>query len=95
MDDILENRYVFYVVAFICFINLLSDIAAKEFVFFFTFFLLVLFLQFFIENKTLLLLIAFMINNVLLLKFKYSQMKYYFLYLQKQNSSTPLPSYLM
>ncbi len=96
MEDILENRYVFYAIAIICFMNLLADVAAKEFLFFFTFFIMVVVLQFFIENRTLILFIAFMVNNVILLKFKYNQMKYYYMYLQrKENQGNPLPSYLM
>ena len=96
MENILENRYVFYTVAIVCFINLLTDVAAKEYLFFFTFFIMIVVLQFFIENKTLLLFTVFMINNVILLKFKYSQMKYYFMYLQKkENQGTQLPSYLL
>ena len=95
MESILENRYVLYTVIFICFINLMSDIATKDFLFVFLFLAMVFFLDFFIDNKTLLLSLSFMISNVLLLKFKYNQMKYYYAYLQGSDKKAQVPSYGM
>ena len=94
MESILENRYVFYVVIFICFLNLMADVAAREFLFVFLFLGMIFVLDFFIDNKTLLLFLSFMISNVLLLKFKYNQMKYYYLYLQGSDKKSQIPSYV-
>jgi hypothetical protein len=94
MESILENRYIFYVVLFICFLNLMADVAAREFLFVFLFLGMIFILDFFITNKTLLLFISFMISNVLLLKFKYNQMKYYYLYLQSSDKKSKIPSYV-
>jgi hypothetical protein len=94
MESILENRYVFYVVIFICFLNLMADVAAREFLFVFLFLAMIFVLDFFIDNKTLLLFLSFMISNVLLLKFKYNQMKYYYLYLQGSDKKSQIPSYV-
>jgi len=94
MEPILENRYVLYAVIFVCFLNLMADIAAHEFLFVFCFLGMVLLLDFVIENKTLLLFLSFMVTNVLLLKFKYNQMKYYYLYLQGSDNRSKVPSYV-
>jgi len=94
MEPILENPYVFYVVAILCFINLMSDVASHEFLFVFFFLGLVFFLDFFIKNKTLLLFLSFMISNVLLVKFKYSQMKLYYAYLHNSPKKDQIPSYV-
>lgn len=94
MEPILENQYVFYVVVIICFINLMSDVASHEFFFVFLFLILVFLLDFFIKNKTVLLALSFMITNVLLLKFKYNQMKMYYMFLKNSNQSSKIPSYV-
>jgi hypothetical protein len=94
MESILENRYVLYVVIFICFLNLMADIAARDFLFVFLFFGMVFVFDYFIENKTLLLFLSFMVSNVLLLKFKYNQMRYYYMYLQSSPQNSKVPSYV-
>ena len=72
----------------------MADVAAREFLFVFLFLGMIFVLDFFIDNKTLLLFLSFMISNVLLLKFKYNQMKYYYLYLQGSDKKSQIPSYV-
>lgn len=94
MEDIAENKTVFYVIIFICFINIIADITSHDFMFVLFFLLMVFTLDPFFENKTILLLLALITSNVFLLKFKYNRFKYYFLYLAK-NKDKNIPSYVM
>ena len=93
MEDILENKTLFYVVIFVCFINLIADISSHDFMFVFFFLLMVFTLDPFFENKTILLFLSLITTNVFLLKFKYNRLKYYFLYLAK-NKDNKVPSYV-
>ena len=94
MEDISENKTVFYVMIFICFINLIADITSHDFMFVIFFLLMVFTLDPFFENKTILLFLALITTNVFLLKFKYNRLKYYFLYLTK-NKDKSVPSYVI
>ena len=93
MEPILENRYILYTVIFICFFNLLADVAMQEFFFAFLFLLTVFVLDMFIDNKTILLSVSFVFINCLMFKFKYTQMKYYYNYLQSSPQKSQVPSY--
>jgi hypothetical protein len=94
MQEFLDNKIVFYVVIFICFINLIADISSHDFMFVLFFLVMVFSLDPFFENKTILLFLALITTNVFLLKFKYNRLKYYFLYLAKNNGDKT-PSYVM
>ena len=82
--NILESKLVFYLVCAICFLSLVADIAAREFLFVFLFIAMVFFLDMYIDNRTLLLSIAFITSNILLLKLRFNRLKYYFLYFQNK-----------
>jgi len=94
MQEFLENKNVFYVMIFICFINLIADISSHDFMFVLFFLVFVFTLDPFFENKTILLFLALISTNVFLLKFKYNRLKYYFLYLAKNAGGGKVPSYV-
>lgn len=93
MQELLENKTVFYLMIFLCFVNLIADISSHDFMFVLLFLVIVFSLDPFFENKTILLFLALITSNVFLLKFKYNRLKYYFLYMAKQSGKTP--SYVM
>lgn len=94
MEPILENRYVLYTVIFICFINLVADVATQEFFFAFLFLIIIFVMDSFIDNKTVSLSVSFVLVNILMLKFKFNQMKYYYNYLQSSPQKNQVPSYV-
>lgn len=89
MEDILDNKVLFYVVIFICFINLIADVASHDFMFVLFFIIMVFSLDPFFENKMILLFLSLITTNVFLLKFKYNRLKYYFMYLAKKGGDEP------
>ena len=93
MESILENKVLFYIVIFICFINIIADISSHDFMFVIFFLIMVFALDPFFENKMILLFLTLITTNVFLLKFKYNRLKYYFLYLSK-NKGAKIPSYV-
>ena len=94
MESILENKVIFYVVIFICFINIIADISSHDFMFVVFFLIMVFSLDTFFENKMILLFLTLITTNVFLLKFKYNRLKYYFLYLSKNSNAGKIPSYV-
>ena len=94
---LLDSKLVFFITFFVCFFTVLADIAAKEFFSVFLFIGLEFFLDYYIENKTVVLFLTFIIVNVLLFKIKYNRLKYYFLYFQKDTQGKPIqiPSYIL
>lgn len=94
MEPILENRYVLYTVIFICFINLLADVATQEFFFAFLFLLVIFLMDSMIDNKIISLSVSFVFVNIVMLKFKFNQMKYYYNYLQGSPQKNQVPSYV-
>lgn len=89
MKELLESKTVFYLMIFLCFINLIADISSHDFMFVLLFLVIVFSLDPFFENKTILLFLALITSNVFLLKFKYNRLKYYFLYAAKQSNKHP------
>lgn len=95
MNELLESKTLFYVMIFICFVNLIADISSHDFMFVLFFLVIVFSLDPFFENKTILLFLALITSNVFLLKFKYNRLKYYFLYMAKQSGGSGVPSYVL
>ena len=94
MEPILENRYILYTVIFICFINLVADVATHEFFFAFLFLIIIFVMDSFIDNKIVSLSVSFVLVNIVMLKFKFNQMKYYYAYLQSSPRKNQVPSYV-
>ena len=65
----LDSDILFYIVFFLCFINIVSDIAIGYYVFVILFGLLILLLSFFMTNKTIILFISLIITNITIMKY--------------------------
>jgi hypothetical protein len=95
MEGLFENRYVLYVLIFLCFLNLIADIAVQEFFFAFLFLLMIFLFDSIIKNKVATLALSLVFSNIIMFKFKYNQMKYYYAYLQSSPQKKQVPSYVM
>lgn len=67
--SLLENPALFYIVVFLCYINLMADVALGYYVFIVVFILLIILLSFFISNKTVALLISLIVTNIMIMKY--------------------------
>lgn len=65
----LDNDVLFYTILFICYANLMADIALGYYVFVILFGLLVVLLSFYISNKTIVLFISLIFINIMILKY--------------------------